>query len=92
MAKESDLTKIILNYLIEKGHYAFKHWGGMMGTRGVSDIIGVKRPEGTAFFLEVKKPGLEAEDKQKNFLFDCAMAGAITGVIHTLEEVKKLGL
>ena len=90
--KESDITKKILKYLASQKHFAFKHWGGMMGRRGVSDIIGAQKGTGIAFFLEVKKPGLDANYEQKEFLFEAELTGAIIRVVHSVEEVKKIGL
>lgn len=70
----------------------------MMGRRGVSDIIGAKYPEGTAFFLEIKLPGYEKREEntrlqeQKEFLFEAGEAGAITGIVTSMGDIKKLGL
>ena len=98
MAKESDLTKEILNYLTSRKHFAFKHWGGMMGRRGVSDIIGTKYPGGLSFYLEVKLPGYDSKEvsqrlrEQQEFLFEAEGAGAITGIVCGIKDVEKLGL
>ena len=93
---ETDVTRLILDYLRSKGHFAFKHWSGGQvfgrSRKGVADIIGVKKPDGTAIFLEVKLPGNEARDDQIEFLYEASSKGAITGVVHSLEEVKSLGL
>lgn len=90
--KEGDITKEILKYLAERGHFAFKHHSGMMGRRGVSDIVGAKYPEGTAFFLEVKVGDGQASDEQRDFLFEAASAGSITGIVFGIDDVRKLGL
>lgn len=98
MQKEGELSKEIISYLLSRKHFAFKHWGGMIGRKGVSDIIGTKYPEGTSIFLEVKLPGWENKEvsarlrEQQEFLFEASAAGAITGVVSSLSEVKKLGL
>jgi len=90
--KESDLTKKILKYLAEQGHFAWKNWSGMMSRKGIADILGCQKNTGIFFALEVKLPGKEATDDQKDFLFEAASAGAITGVVHSVDKVKKLGL
>lgn len=92
VVKESDITKEIISYLKEEGHFAFKHWGGMMGMRGISDIIGVQKDTGVAFFLEVKKPGGKPDESQEEFLYEVQLRGAIGGVVRAVEDVKKLGL
>ena len=90
--KESDLVKTILKYLAEQGHFAWKNWSGMMSRKGISDILGCQKDTGIFFALEVKLPGQEASDDQKDFMFEADLRGAITKTIHSLEEVKKLRL
>ena len=90
--KESDITKKILQYLADKKHFAFKHWGGMMGRKGVADIIGAQNPTGIAFFLEVKTQTGEPSDEQRDFLFDAQAAGAITGVVRNIDDIINMGL
>lgn len=41
MTQEADITKAILKDLRAMGVFAFKYWGGLMGTKGVSDILRV---------------------------------------------------
>jgi hypothetical protein len=53
MILESEITKAILKDLRSMGVFCFKHWGGPMGTKGVSDILGVL-PGGRFLALEVK--------------------------------------
>jgi hypothetical protein len=50
--KESDITKEIIKKLHLMGVFAWKHWGGPMSKRGVSDILGVL-PGG----LQTRLPG-----------------------------------
>lgn len=90
--KETEITKEILRYLAGQGHFAYKQWGGMFSKKGMSDIVGTQGDTGISFYLEVKRPGGEANDDQKNFLFEAASAGAIVGVVRSVEDVHKLGL
>ena len=53
MTLETNITKGILKALRAMGIFCFKHWGGPMGMKGVTDILGVL-PGGQFLALEVK--------------------------------------
>ena len=50
---------------------------------GFSDLFGVRRSDGRAVFIEVKKPGGGASPAQKNFIAQMKAAGAIAGVCYS---------
>lgn len=66
----------------------FKHWSGMGSRPGVSDLIGTLPPYGRAVFIEIKRPGKEATPAQVEFLALMKRAGAVTGVVHSVEEFR----
>lgn len=57
---------------------------------GFSDLFGVRRSDGKAVFIEVKKPGGKVTDRQKNFLERMKKLGAVTGIAHSAEEAIRL--
>lgn len=57
---------------------------------GFSDLFGVRRKDGRAIFIEVKKPGGKVTDRQKNFLERMKKIGAVTGIAHSTEEAIRL--
>lgn len=57
---------------------------------GFSDLFGVRRSDGKAVFIEVKKPGGKVTDRQKNFLERMKKIGAVTGIAHSTEEAIRL--
>ena len=52
------------------------------------DIIGCF--EGFMFCFEVKQPGFDAEPAQASELRKWDTAGAITGVVHSVDEVEEI--
>jgi hypothetical protein len=60
--------------------------------QGFSDLFGVRRSDGKAIFIEVKKPGGRASKEQKKFLKAMRNNGAIAGICHSEEEAIKLVL
>ena len=67
---------------------AEKTWGGGYGNAGKPDITGCLR--GRRFELEVKKPGGKPTKLQEVTLHKWLEAGAITGVVHSVDEVKEV--
>lgn len=57
---------------------------------GFSDLFGVRKSDGRAIFIEVKKPGGKVTDRQKNFLERMKKLGAVTGIAHSAEEAIRL--
>lgn len=54
--------------------------------KGFSDLFGVRRKDGRAFFLEVKNEKGRASKEQKNFLDQMGKAGAIVGIARSGTE------
>lgn len=87
--KESAIRKKVLGYLNSlSGCKAIKIHGNMYTEAGTPDIAGCIR--GRAFFIELKKPGEEPTVIQRKRLREWADAGAITGVVESLEDVQRI--
>lgn len=86
---ESAVVQKILKWLNNQPEcYAVKTRGDICQA-GWPDIIGCF--QGKSFALEVKRPGNNrVTTLQKATLEKWKEAGAITGVVHSIEEVKKL--
>ena len=57
---------------------------------GFSDLFGVRRSDGKAIFIEVKKPSGKTAEHQKSFIEKMKKLGAVAGVAHSPEEAIKL--
>lgn len=68
--------------------WAQKMHGSVFMDAGTPDIIGVHK--GLAFAFEAKRPGGKATKAQTVMLARWRAAGAITGVVHSVDEVKEL--
>lgn len=67
--------------------------GAMVSTgvpRGFSDLFGVRKSDGKAFFIEVKNKKGRTSKYQENFLHQMKKAGAITGVARSGEEATRI--
>jgi hypothetical protein len=71
----ADLVKAVRKLIEGDGGFVFKNWGGPMGTRGVSDLIGVHR--GHAVACECKAGRDKLTDEQRRFLERWRQAGGI---------------
>ena len=58
--------------------------------KGFSDLFGVRRKDGRAFFIEVKNERGRARPEQINFLEQMRKAGAIVGVARSAEEAIRI--
>lgn len=59
--------------------------------KGHSDLTGVRRSDGKAIFIEVKKPkGSVVYEEQKNFLKQMKKANAIAGICRSVEDARRL--
>lgn len=56
-----------------------------IGIPGQSDLCG-HRPDGRAFYIEVKRPGEKPRKNQQDFLDAMRNSGALAGVAHSVEE------
>ena len=89
MSSERSIVKAILTYLNSLPNcLARKRWGGGMGMAGEPDIdacIG-----GRSLQLEVKRPGEKPTQLQLKRLEEWRRAGAITGVVTSVADVRDL--
>ena len=89
MTSERAIVRSILAYLNSLPCcLARKRWGGGMGVAGEPDIdacIG-----GRSLQLEVKRPGEKPTALQLKRLDEWRQAGAVTGVVTSVEEVRAL--
>ena len=53
---------------------------------GFSDLFGVRRSDGRAVFIEVKKPGGRVSTAQQNFIQQMKAIGAIAGVCYSAAD------
>ena len=89
MTSERAIVKAILAYLNSLPRcLARKRWGGGMGVAGEPDIDACIR--GRSLQLEVKRMGEEATCLQRKRLDEWRRAGAVTGVVHGVAEIKEL--
>lgn len=99
MNKETVLQNQILAALCERGCYAANHTVGLfytqygapihVGHHGEADLNG-HRPDGRAFYIEVKLPGQNPRKDQQKFLNAMQESGAISGVAHSVEEALRI--
>lgn len=61
----------------------------MCGTVGHSDLYG-HRPDGKAFYLEVKTPRGKASQEQKDFIAAMLASGARAGFARTIDDALKV--
>ena len=99
MNRETALQNQIIVALCQRGCYAVNHtvgnfyteYGGRVsvGAPGESDIWG-HRPDGKAFYLEVKLPGEQPRADQMDFLEAMMRTGAIAGWCTSVKEALKI--
>ena len=53
---------------------------------GFSDLFGVRRRDGKAVFIEVKKPGGKVSPDQRHFIETMRSFGAVAGICYSTEE------
>lgn len=84
---ETAITEAIIRWLRRQGAHVIKTYGGPY-RRGLPDLIGVYR--GRALALEVKRPGGKPTKLQEYELSLWAAAGAVAGVVTSIEDAKRL--
>lgn len=57
---------------------------------GFSDLFGVRRRDGKAIFIEVKKPGGRIRPEQKHFIETMRTLGAVAGICYSAEDAVNL--
>ena len=95
MNRETVLQNQIIVALCEHGCFAVNHtvgdfytkYGGMVsvGTPGEADVWG-HRPDGIAFYVEVKLPGEKPRKNQLDFIESMKNSGAIAGWCTSVPE------
>ena len=86
--RSSDAILAYLNSL--PGCLARKRWGGGMGIAGDPDIDACVC--GRSLQIEVKRPGEKPTPLQVKRLEEWRLAGAIVGVVHSVDEVREIFL
>ena len=97
--RETGLQNQIIVALCERGCYAVNHtvgdfytkYGGRVsvGVPGESDIWG-HRPDGKAFYIEVKRPGETPRQNQLDFIEAMKSTGAIAGWCTSVDEALRI--
>jgi hypothetical protein len=89
MTMERDIVKAILAYIngLPNG-LARKRWGGGMGVAGDPDIDACVA--GRCVQFEVKRPGQNPTALQMKRLEEWRSAGAVVGVVRSVEEAQKI--
>jgi len=98
--KESDIVKLLLQYLELMGFLAFRINAGMifieskavkLAPKGVSDIIAIDKRNGKFIAIEAKTPERikKLSTAQRNFLSQVRMSGGTAFVACSIDDVKK---
>ena len=97
---ETKLQNEIIVALCQNGCVAYNHTVGQfytkygaivnIGHNGEADIWGHRCSDGRALYIEVKLPGEEPRDDQKNFLEAMRRTGAVAGCAHSVEEALEI--
>ena len=84
MILESTIQSKIIKWLKSEGYFVTKLMG--TSTNGIPDVMAIK--DGRTLFVEVKRPGREADPLQAYRIQELINYGAIAFVAHSVEEVK----
>lgn len=88
---EGRITQEIIYVLKLYGVFHFKHWGGPMGTPGISDIIGCWN--GKMLAIEIKSEKGKLSPAQQTFLDNVNKNGGIGFVARSaMDVIQQLGL
>lgn len=100
MNPETILQNKIIVALCQNGCIARNHTVGQfytkygavvnIGKHGESDITGHRISDGKALYIEVKLPGEQPRQDQKQFLEAMKRTGALSGVAHSIEEALEI--
>jgi len=82
---EAAITKSIRDLLTRFQIFHWKNWGGMMGTKGVPDIIGIYK--GRFLGIEVKTAIGNVSPEQEQFLKNIQENGGIGFVARSIDDV-----
>lgn len=88
----SDLTKMMLDYLRDRGNEVWRNNNlavkgrSFIGKKGVPDIIGYSKKYGQFLGCEVKAIGDKASPEQMSFLINLAMCGGVAMLCQQLRD------
>jgi hypothetical protein len=85
-ARETAVTRRIMDALRARGHLVRKLHGTVWSTVGDPDLYGARRPDGRAFALEIKRPGEQPTEIQRMRIAEWAKAGAAAGWATSADE------
>ena len=85
---EKEITHSIRSLLKQFQIFHWKNFGGPMGEKGVSDLLGCY--QGKMLALEVKKPGGRPSPEQLRFIENVKANGGIAAIVHSIDEVIEL--
>lgn len=98
---ESEIRDLIFNYMKRSGEFGYvwrdkqdyrKGGAFFKESKGVSDILAVRKGDGKMVAIEVKKPGGVISAEQKSFLEAVHSSGGIALVAFGLDDVRNHGL
>lgn len=87
-ASEASIQRAIQRELRLRGFWIRKLHGGPFSVAGDPDLLAIRH--GRAFALEVKRPGEKPAPIQLRRLEELEAAGAVVGVVHSVEEAVAL--
>ena len=87
MVYGKDITAAIIKELKAHDCFVWKHWGGPMSKRGVSDLLGCL-PGGRMLAIECKRPGGKPSPEQIRFIKDIQDRGGLGMIADNVEVVK----
>ncbi len=86
---ESDIRRIIRDYLRLRGWFVFHLLQGLGCYPGLSDLVAVKN--GRVIFIELKRPDVGVHsDKQKRFQADLERGGGEYILVDSLEGIREV--
>ena len=88
--KESDIRKMLQEYLRWKGWHVHYNLQGLGSYRGLSDLTAIRN--GRVVFLEVKTPTGSQRDDQKIFQAEVEAAGGEYVVACCIEDLQGVGM
>lgn len=86
--KESDIRKLIRDYLHLKGYFCYYNLQGLGCFPGLPDLVAVKN--GKVIHIEVKKPGCKPSEKQVEFQRRLEAHGGIYIVATGIEDLVEI--
>lgn len=103
MSLEADIQKDVLQALHTLGHAAWRintmgvpiHRKGEEGhfrpapTKGIADVLGIRKRDGRFIAVEVKQPGKKPSDDQEIFLDQVRRKGGIAIVATSIDDILK---